>query len=94
MTDELIQRIQQLQFSDRTQAEMLTGEFIRSVFPLDVTSVELRPLAVSLNSFNGYVTLADGRRLFFKAHTETDTVIDEYYQASLLVKAGYPVVEP
>lgn len=94
MTDDLIQRIQQLQFNDRDQAETLTLEFIRSVFPLDVVSVELRPLAVSLNSFNGYATLADGKRLFFKAHTESDTVIDEYYQASLLAEAGYPIVEP
>ncbi|MGQ9909009.1 MAG: phosphotransferase [Candidatus Flexifilum sp.] len=94
MTDDLIQRIQQLQFSDRDRAETLALEFIRSVFPLDVVSVELRPLAVSLNSFNGYATLADGKRLFFKAHTESDTVIDEYYQASLLAEAGYPIVEP
>lgn len=94
MTHDLLQHIQQLQFSDRSQAETLTREFIRSVFPLDVAAVELRPLAVSLNSFNGYATLADGRRLFFKAHTESDTVIDEYYQASMLAEVGYPVVEP
>lgn len=94
MTHDLLQHIQQLQFSDREQAETLTRDFIQSVFPLDIASVELRPLAVSLNSFNGYATLADGRRLFFKAHTESDTVIDEYYQASMLAEAGYPVVEP
>ena len=57
-------------------------------------AVELRPLAVSLNSFNGFMTLADGKRLFFKTHIESDGVIDEYYHAALLAEAGYPVLQP
>ncbi len=60
-----------------------------------MTAVELRPLAVSLNSFNGFMTVRDGaagsRRYFFKTHIESDGVIDEYYHAALLAEAGYPV---
>lgn len=92
---DLLQQIQTLQFSDRAQAESLLRAFIRETFPqLDVTAVELRPLAVSLNSFNGFLTLADGGRLFFKTHTEEDNVIDEYYNAAMLAQAGYPVIQP
>ena len=57
-------------------------------------SVELRPLAVSLNSFNGFMTLTDGTRLFYKTHTEPDSVIDEYYNTTTLADAGYPVIKP
>jgi hypothetical protein len=59
-----------------------------------VQSLILTPLAVSLNSFNGFMTLADGSRRFFKTHTETDTVISEYYNAEMLAQAGYPVIQP
>jgi hypothetical protein len=68
--------------------------FIRDTFPLDAVAVELRPLAVSLNSFNGFLQLSDGKRLFFKTHTETDTVIGEYYRANMLAEADYPVIKP
>jgi hypothetical protein len=91
---DILQRIQTLQFSDKRQAENLLVSFIRQTFPLDVQTIELRPLAVSLNSFNGFMTLADGKRLFFKTHTEPDTVIGEYYHAATLAKAGYPVIQP
>ena len=92
---DLLQQIQMLQFSDRAQAESLLRAFIVETFPqLDVTAVELRPQAVSLNSFNGFLTLADGGRLFFKTHTEEDNVIDEYYNAAMLAQAGYPVIQP
>jgi hypothetical protein len=94
MSVNLLQQIQQLQFSDRSQAEELLIGFIRNTFSLDVSTVELRPLAVSLNSFNGFVILADGKRLFFKTHTEPDNVIGEYYNAAQLAKAGYPVIQP
>ncbi|NDJ60152.1 MAG: hypothetical protein GYB67_03455 [Chloroflexi bacterium] len=94
MSEDVLQRIQALQFSDRAAAEALLLEFIRGHFPLDVVGVELRPLAVSLNSFNGFLSLADGERLFFKTHTEQDNVIDEYYHAALLAEAGYPVLQP
>ncbi|MBZ0308639.1 MAG: hypothetical protein K8I82_21410 [Anaerolineae bacterium] len=91
---DLLQRIQELQFVDKGAAEMLLLDFVREVYTPDVQTVELRPLVVSLNSFNGFLTLADGRRLFFKTHTESDTVIGEYYQAALLADAGYPVIQP
>src|SRR5262249_51075865 len=92
--DDLLQRIQALQFSDKRAAEELLLGFIRQTFPLDVVAVELRPLAVSLNSFNGFMTLAGGRRLFFKTHTEPDNVIGEYYNAVTLAGAGYPIIQP
>ena len=92
---DLLQQIQTLQFSDRAGAESLLQAFIVETFPqLDVTAVELRPQAVSLNSFNGFLSLGDGGRLFFKTHTEEDNVIDEYYNAAMLAQAGYPVIQP
>lgn len=91
----LLHQIQKLQFTDRSGAEALLLPFIRETFPqLDVITVELRPLAISLNSFNGFLTLSDGKRLFFKTHVESDTVIDEYYNASMLASAGYPIIQP
>jgi len=91
---ELLQDIQQLQFTDRRAAEARLLPFIRDTFDLDVTGVTLRPSPVSLNSFNGFLTLADERRLFFKTHTESDNVIGEYYQAATLAESGYPVIQP
>jgi hypothetical protein len=92
--NERLQAIQQMQFRDRSGAEALLLSFVREVYSPHVTAVELRPLAVSLNSFNGFLTLTDGRRYFFKTHTESDTVIREYYNAALLAEAGYPVIQP
>jgi hypothetical protein len=93
MDDFLIQ-IQQRQFSDKLEAERLLCRFIRETFPLSVVAVELRPSVVSLNSFSGYLTLDNGSQLFFKAHTEPDPVIDEFYNADILIKAGYPMMRP
>lgn len=94
MTTDTLQTVQELQFSDKAAAERLLLGFMQQSLQLDVAEVELRPLAVSLNSFNGFMRLRDGRRLFFKTHTEPDTVINEYYNASLLAEAGYPVIQP
>jgi hypothetical protein len=94
MSTDRLHTIQTLQFQDRQAAEALLIEFIRETFPLEVNRVELRPLAVSLNSFNGFITLADGKRLFFKTHAEADNVISEYYNAQRLAEAGYPVIQP
>jgi hypothetical protein len=91
---DILQRIQALQFTDKPAAEALLLDFLRANYPFDAVGVELRPLAVSLNSFNGFMTLADDKRLFFKTHIESDGVIDEYYHASLLAEAGYPVLQP
>jgi hypothetical protein len=91
---DLLQQIRDLQFSDKGRAEALLLSFIRDNFPLDVVELKLTPLAVSLNSFNGFMTLGDGQRRFFKTHTESDTVIDEYYNAEMLAQMGYPVIQP
>lgn len=91
----LLQHIQQLQFEDKQAAEHLLVQFITAQFPqLAIDAVELRPLAISLNSFNGFLVLKDGSRLFFKTHTEQDNVIGEYYRAAVLAEAGYPVIQP
>lgn len=93
--DTLLQRIQRLQFDNRGEAEALLLAFIRETFPqLGAHRAQLRPQAVSLNSFNGYLWLDDGRQLFFKTHVEQDNVIGEYYNAALLAQAGYPVIQP
>jgi hypothetical protein len=89
-----LQEIQQRQFDNPKLAEQMLRELIGNLFPLDIRDVSLRPLAVSLNSFNGFLTLGDGTRLFFKSHTEADNVIGEYYNASVLAEAGYPVIQP
>ncbi|MFW5748842.1 MAG: phosphotransferase [Chloroflexota bacterium] len=94
MADDLLQRIQRLQFTDRPAAEAMLLQFINRTFPFEVTACELRPQVISLNSFNGFITLADGTRRFFKTHTEEDTVIDEYYNAQMLADAGYPIIQP
>lgn len=91
---DLLQRIQSLQFQRKDEAEKLLLTFLREVFSSKVSTVELRPLAVSLNSFNGFITLVDGKRYFFKTHTEPDTLINEYYNAGQLADAGYPIIKP
>jgi hypothetical protein len=93
--DNRLQRIQALQFRDKPAAESLLLSFVRDTFPdLDAAAIELRPLAVSLNSFNGFLTLSGGRRLFFKTHVEPNSVIGEYYNTRLLAEAGYPIIQP
>jgi hypothetical protein len=94
MSGEILARIQALQFDNKPAAEALLKDFIHDTLNLNPVKIELRPLAVSLNSFNGFMTLDDGRRLFFKTHTEPGSVIGEYYQGAVLAKAGYPVVQP
>jgi hypothetical protein len=87
-------QVQQRQFSDKRGAEQMLRRFVHETFPLNVNAVDLRPSAVSLNSINGFLILADGSRLFFKTHTEPDSAIDEFYNAEILFKARYPMVRP
>ena len=94
MSDDTLQRVQRLQFSQPDEAAALLLELLREIFPLDIRAVHLRPLAVSLNSINGTLTLAEGHRLFFKSHVEPDSAISEYYQATALAQAGWPVIRP
>ena len=92
--DGRLQYVQNLQFSHRSNAENLMLELVKEVYADDVVSVELRPSPVSLNSIHGFLNHADGRRFFFKTHTESDTVIAEYYRAQLIADANYPVIQP
>ncbi|MDW8172535.1 MAG: phosphotransferase [Anaerolineae bacterium] len=62
--------------------------------PYEVERVQLTPRPTSLNSINGFIFLTDGQRLFFKTHTESHTLIEEYYNAELLSHAGYPMIQP
>ena len=91
---EVLADIQRLQFTDKAAAERLLIRFLQTTLGLDAAAVELRPLAVSLNSFNGFLTLSDGRRLFFKTHIEADGILNEFYHAGQLAQAGYPVLQP
>ncbi|MCY4527277.1 MAG: hypothetical protein OXB89_11805 [Anaerolineaceae bacterium] len=94
MCDAALQRIQELQFSDPDEAASRLLPLLREIFLLDIRNVEIRPLAVSLNSINGTLTQANGQRLFFKTHVEPDSAISEYYQAEALSQAGWPVIRP
>ena len=94
MSDDALQLVQRLQFSQPDEATALLLQLLREIFPLDIRAVQLRPLAVSLNSINGTLTLADGHHLFFKSHVEPDSAISEYYQATALAQAGWPVIQP
>jgi hypothetical protein len=89
-----VHEVFQLQHTDRDQAESLLLTLIRDTFPLDVESVRLRPLAISLNSINGFLTLTDGSTLFFKTHTEVGMMVGEYRNAALLAEVGYAVLQP
>jgi hypothetical protein len=92
--ENILLQIQQRQFRDKRDAEQMLRRFVQETFPLNVNAVELRPSAVSLNSISGFLILADGSRLFFKTHTEPGSVIDEFYNAEILLKARYPIVRP
>jgi hypothetical protein len=94
MSDKTLQKIQTLQFTDREAANELLRKFISSCLPLKVESVNIRPLAVSLNSINGILTTEDNEKLFFKTHIEPQSIINEYYNSLILAEAGYPVLRP
>jgi hypothetical protein len=92
--NDILQQIRDLQFSDRSTAESLLLSFLRDKLAIEAVSVRLTPKPTSLNSFNGFLTLSDGTRRFFKTHTETNTIISEYYNSEMLAKAGYPIIQP
>ncbi|MDY6805817.1 MAG: phosphotransferase [Cyanobacteriota bacterium] len=94
MSDRELQEIQALQFRDRDAANGKLLNFINANLPFKVAKVEVRPLAVSLNSINGFITKEDGEKLFFKTHIEPQSIIHEYYNSSILAEAGYPVIQP
>ncbi len=85
--------IQRLQFTDRKRAERLLQHWFARYMQLATESVTLMPRAVSLNSFNG-IYCSDGEEYFFKTHVEEQGILEEYYHAELLSKAGYNIVKP
>jgi phosphoglycolate phosphatase-like HAD superfamily hydrolase len=85
--------IQRMQFSERSKAELLLCRWFALHMDLLVESVTLTPKAVSLNSFNGVYRVA-GEEYFFKTHVEEQGIVEEYYHAELLYKAGYNIVRP
>ncbi len=95
MSDRDLQEIQALQFHDIPAANAKMLEFLKqSDLPFNVESVIVRPLAVSLNSINGFITTKLGEKLFFKTHIEPQSIISEYYNAGILADAGYLVIQP
>ncbi len=95
MSDRTLQEIQALQFHDIPAASQRMLEFIRqSDLPFEPVEVLVRPLAVSLNSINGFITTATGQKLFFKTHIEPQSIISEYYNSAILAEANYHVIQP
>lgn len=90
---ESLASIQKLQFERREVAEKLLHLWFTRHMNLAVTNVRLTPKAVSLNSFNGFFT-SEQTEYFFKTHVEEHGVLNEYYHAQLLDRAGYRVVRP
>lgn len=84
--------IQKKQFSDKTGAETDLLDFLRENEDQSIQKVELQPKPESLNSLNGFVTFDNGERFFFKTHTEENEKVSEYYNATELAKAGYPII--
>jgi hypothetical protein len=94
LSDKDLQYIQSLQFSDVKAASALMKDFLNAILPFKINEVTIRPLAVSLNSLNGFLLADDGRKLFFKTHVEPKSIINEYYNSTILAEAGYPVIQP
>jgi hypothetical protein len=86
-------QIRALQFADLPRASARLFEFFRSKLPFEIRSVEIRPLAVSLNSVNGLIETVNGK-FFFKAHIESQVAGREYYNTEVLADAGYPILKP
>jgi phosphoglycolate phosphatase-like HAD superfamily hydrolase len=85
--------IQRLQFAERAKAERLLQRWFARHMHLNADSVTLTPKPVSLNSFNGFYRTGN-EAYFFKTHVEEQGVLQEYYHAELLHRAGYNVVQP
>jgi len=94
VSDQILQEIQSLQFQNPQAANEKLQNFFKSFIPFSIDSVQVRPLAVSLNSINGFLTTTEGRKLFFKTHIEPESIINEYYNSGILAEAGYPVIQP
>ncbi len=86
--------IQKLQFKNKEAAERELLAFLQSQNEEDsaILKVQLNPKPESLNSLNGFISYENGERYFFKTHVEENERLSEYYKASLLAEAGYPVI--
>jgi hypothetical protein len=95
MSDSALQEIHRLQKIDLTAANKKLLDFVSDelALPFTIESVTLRPSAVSLNSINGTMDTSAGKK-FFKTHIEPSSIIGEYYNATLLEEAGYPIIRP
>lgn len=83
------------QAGDFSSAENMLKVFLAELFPLNISSVEIRRDALSLNSVNGFVNLSEGSKLFFKFHhEEKEEALTEYYNSQLLSDNGFPVELP
>jgi hypothetical protein len=89
-----LEEIQQLQFVDLERANERLRDFLNQLLPFRVVTSTIRPLAVSLNSINGFIVTDTGKRLFFKTHVESQSIINEYYNSKILAEAGYPLIVP
>lgn len=94
MTSDVLQQVRDLQFIDKPRAEQLLLSFMTQDLGLEVRELRLTPKPTSLNSFNGILVLNDGQQRFFKTHTESHTIIQEYYNSELLASVGYPIIQP
>lgn len=93
MRDELLE-LQRLQFSDKAKSEERLKALLESCGVEGIVTLQLNPKPESLNSVNGFVTFADGNRLFFKSHVEENECLEEYYQHEVLESANYPCISP
>jgi len=93
--DTQLQQVQRLQLTDRPKANALLLAFVREIFKeLDIATLDLTPKKTSLNSINGFLTLNNGHRYFFKTHTEPKSIVKEYYNVPILQQAGYTILPP
>src|SRR5215470_17038955 len=75
------------------EAQETLAQILREVFGVEVQSVQVSRDRYSLNSLNGFVTLASGEDYFFKFHHEEgeEVTLEELYRGEILAQAGYPV---
>lgn len=89
-----LSQIQKLQFSNHDRAESELLNFLQATCDSAIRHVQINTKPESLNSLNGFVTLASGQRYFFKTHTEENEALSSYYNNNLLADAGYPIIQP
>jgi hypothetical protein len=94
MVSTTLEEIQALQFSNLDAANEALRNLLNSYLPFRITGLQIRPLAVSLNSINGFLQTDEGKNLFFKTHVEPQSIVNEYYNSTILAEAGYPVLRP